>query len=74
MGIVVHHPVELVALAHKSAAVPGVVVFLKLTSGFQLPVVRFLAAAQPFVPLGSVSQLPGSSSCHSAVGLKFLHE
>ena len=54
MGIVVHHPVELVALAHKSAAVPGVVVFLKLTSGFQLPVVRFLAAAQPFVPLGSV--------------------
>ena len=60
MGIVGHYPAELVALAHKSEAVPGVVVFLKLTFGFQLPVVGFLAAAQLFVPLGSVSQLPGT--------------
>ena len=74
VGIVAHHPGELVALAHNSAAVPGIVVFLKLTSGFQLRVVRFLAAALLFVPLGSVLQLPDSSSYCSAAGLKILRE
>ena len=74
MGIVGHFPWELVSLAHKSATVPGIVVYLKLTSGFQLRVVRFLVAALPFVPLGSVLRLPDSSSCHFAAGLKFSHE